>query len=316
MKIKLGILFGGSSIEREVSICSANEVLNNIDKDKYDIFIYDIPKDKTDKEWIKKLIDNPPDIVLSTLHGGSGENGNIQGLLNCLCIPYVGSGVLSSALGMNKHISKMIMKANYIPVIDDIFIKKNENIVEYEEKIKQLGFPVIIKPNNGGSSLGISVANNYDEVIKAVNEVINYNDDILIEKFISGKEVTCCVINTENKLDLIYVLDINTLNQFYDYKAKYIDNMTKINISSLPEFLKIMIQEVAKKVFNVLECKGYACIDMIVHEEQIYVIEINTLPGLTKNSLITKASEYSSNGFSKFIDNLIKYELNNNLKKN
>lgn len=308
MKIKVGILSGGNSIEREVSFKSSENILKNIDRKKYDISVYEV---NNDSSWINNLINNKPDIILSALHGGIGEDGSIQGLLKCLNIKYIGSGVLSSALCMDKYISKTIMKANHIPIADDLFISMKDNINSYQEKVNELGYPVIIKPNKGGSSIGINVAKNFEEVKKSFQEVVNINDDVLIEKYIKGQEITCCVIQLKEKLDVVSVLDISKSNMVFDYDSKYLNHNTKINFSSLPKFMQTMIQEIAKKVFNMLKCKSYCCVDMIVSEEQVYVIEINTLPGLTDYSLLPRCLEGLNINFGEFLEQMIEYELKN-----
>jgi len=307
-KTKVVVLVGGNSMERTVSFHSADNILNNIDKNKYDVRVVEVPNNKNNN-WVKEIIEINPDIVFSALHGGRGEDGTIQGLLKCLNIPFVGSCVLSSALCMDKNISKTVMKSNHIPVIEGIFIPKNDKIIQYQEKINEIGYPVIVKPNRGGSSIGISIAENYEEVIKAADKASKFDNEIIIEKFIIGKEINCSVLQTRNGLKVLPVLDITTNNKFYDYKAKYIDKMTKIDLSSLPEYMKAMIEEIAEKVFNLLKCKGYICVDMIIQEEQIYVIEVNTLPGLTVHSLIPKAVSRLGISFSQFIDELIEFEI-------
>lgn len=313
MKINVCVLVGGSSVERDVSFKSADEILENIDTQKYNVNVIEISEDDTQNKWIKDLIENIPDIVLSALHGGSGENGAVQGLLDCLNIAYVGSKVLSSSICMDKYLSKVIMKANCIPVAEDVFIKKHEEVMNYEERINQLGYPVIIKPNKGGSSIGIAIANNYEQCNYSILEIKKY-DDVLIEKFIDGREVSCGVVQTKNGLEVLSVLDIMSSNEFYDYNAKYFNDKTKIDFSTLPDFLQVMIKEIAKKVFNILNCEGYGMIDIIVHEEQIYVLEINTLPGLTKHSIIPAGIKGIGMSFGEFLDSLIEYELNKTQK--
>lgn len=309
MKINLCILVGGSSSEREVSFRSKENILKTINKEKYNIDVLEVPRDKS-KKWISELMEISPDIVLSALHGGEGENGGVQGLLECLDIKYVGSGVLSSALCMDKFVSKSIMKNNYIPVADDIFIKKNESIEKYTENIKEMGFPVVVKPNRGGSSIGISIVDNFKFLNEAVAKAREFDSDILIEKYIDGREITCGVIETEDGLEVLSVLDIKTKNrEFYDYSAKYEDEHTEISFSTLPEFQQTMIKEIAKKAFGVLNCSGYGIVDMIVREEQVYVIELNTLPGLTEHSLIPKTAEVAGIGFGGLIDRLIEFEI-------
>lgn len=309
MKIKLGILAGGSSPEREISLKSAAEIIKNINNEKYDALIIELP-DGSSKRWIKRLMEFDPDIVFNALHGGSGENGSVAGLLNCLGIPYVGSGVLAGAMGMDKHISKALMRVNSIPVADDVFIKKSDGVVGYEEKIKEMGFPLIVKPNNGGGSIGIGLAESFDEVLNSISFVFEkMNDDALIEKFIAGREVTCVVVQNEEALDVFPVFDIFTENKFYDYNAKYIDDSAKLCFSTLPDFLQTMIKEIAKKVFFVFNCCGYCCVDFIVREEQIYVLEVNTLPGLTAHSTVTRSLAALGIDRKDFFDGLIQFRL-------
>lgn len=308
-KIKIALLSGGNSTEREVSFKTSDEMYKNLDKNKYNVEIIDIPI-KYSNEWIIKLIQSKADIVISALHGGDGEDGTVQGLLKCLNIPYIGTKVLGSALGMDKNLSKQIMRFNHIPVANDVFIKFNNDIRIYEDEINKLGYPLVVKPNNGGSSLGITIVNNREELLNAINLVKQLKDDILIEKYIQGREVSCGLVENENGIEVLTVLDITSTGNFYDYKAKYEDEDTKIVFSTLPKFLQDMIQEISKKVFIILKCSGYARVDMIVYEEQIIVLEINTLPGMTSHSLIPKAIQAKGISYSDFLDSLITFELN------
>ncbi len=308
-KIKVALIAGGSSTEREVSIKTSEEMLKNLNTTKYNVEIINIPI-KHSNDWIINLIEFKPNIVISALHGGDGEDGTVQGLLECLNIPYIGTKVLGSALGMDKYLSKQIMKLNHIPVADDVFIKLNEDIKIYEDEINKLSYPLVVKPNNGGSSIGVAIVNNKDELIKAIDTIKELKDDILIEKYIQGREVTCGLVENEKGIEVLTVLDISTTATFYDYKAKYEDDDTKIVFSTLPKFLQEMIQEIAKKVFTILKCSGYARVDMIVRQEQVIVLEINTLPGMTSHSLIPKAIQAEGISYSEFLDSLIQFELN------
>lgn len=307
-KIKVALIDGGNSTEREVSFKTSNEMYKNLDKNKYDVQIITIPNDNTN-DWVMELIKSKADIVLSALHGGSGEDGTVQGLLECLNIPYVGTKVLGSALSMDKHLSKQIMQLYNIPVAQDVFIKINEEFKNYEDDINKLGYPLVVKPNKGGSSIGITIVNTKQELIKAIDLVKQLKDDILIEKYIQGREVTCGLVENKTDIEVLTVLDISANSTFYDYKSKYKDDSTKIVFSTLPKFLQDMIQEIAKKVFIILKCKGYARVDMIVHQEQVVVLEINTLPGMTSHSLIPKAIEAKGLSYSQFLDTLINFEL-------
>jgi len=313
-KKKVIVLAGGRSTEREVSFKTSEEMYKNLDKNKYDVDIIAIPAEASN-EWVNKLIQANPDIVISALHGGAGEDGTVQGLLECLNIPYVGTKVAGSAIGMDKYLSKQIMRFNHIPVAGDIFINQKEDINNYKDDINILGFPLVVKPNKGGSSIGISIVNSFSELENAVNEVRKLNDDILIEKYICGREVTCGLLESKNAVEVLTVLDISANSTFYDYKAKYEAEDTQIVFSTLPVFLQEMIQEIAKKVFKVLKCSGYGRVDMIVQEEQVMVLEINTLPGMTSHSLIPKALQGQGISYGEFLDKLIEFELEKSQNK-
>jgi len=312
MKKKVALLYGGASYERDISIQSAKEVEKYINKENYIAKLINVPE-KKDSLWIKELLSFSPDVVLNLLHGGEGENGSVSGLLNCLDIPLAGNGVLSGAICMNKNICKAILKENGVPVCEDVFIKKEEDIIDYEEKIKELGFPVIVKPNNGGGSIGISIAENITETKKAIKHITEIlKDDVLIEKFIFGREVTSVVFQKENSIKVFPILDISTENKFYDYNAKYIDNNTKIVFSTLPEFMREMIKDISQKVYKIFECTGLCYIDLIVYEEQVYFIEVNTNPGFTSRSTITRVLKELGVKMCDFIDELIKNTINQN----
>ena len=309
MKTRLMVLSGGNSFEREISLQSAKEVLKHIDTKKYNVKSINVPP-KKDIQWIKDILEFSPHLILNLLHGGYGEDGSVAGLLNCLGIPSIGNRVLSGSVCMNKNMCKTVLKNNGVPVCDDVFIKKEHNIIDYEEKIKELGFPVIVKPNNGGGSIGISIAHNISDTRIAIDNIIeNYSDDIIIEKFISGREVTCVVAEKNNELSVLPVLDVSADNGFYDYNAKYVDTSSKLEFSTLPEFMRKMIEDIARKVFITFECRGLCCVDLIVKDEQVYFIEVNTIPGFTPNSTVTRTLDKLNINIGDFLDSLIENEI-------
>ena len=304
MKSNLMILKGGISLEREISLKSFENVIKNIDKEKYNILDIDV---KDVEILIQPINDFKPDIILNLMHGGIGEDGTIQALLTLLNIKYVGSKSLASGICMDKNLSKTILKANNIPVIDYVYIRKNENPYLYKNEIDELIYPVIVKPNKGGSSIGIKIAKNIEEVFEAIESIKELEDDVLIEKFIDGKEAICSVIQNENGLYVLPVLDINTDKEIFDYSAKY-NKDTNIYFSKLPKFLQTMIKEVAKKSFNLLKCEGYANVDFIIKDDDIYVLEVNSIPGFTKKSLLPRGLDLSNKNLKDFINELIKFE--------
>lgn len=307
-KIKLGILVGGSSVEREVSFKSCNNLVNNLNKDKYDVHIYTLPENN-DRVWIKDILTDKPDVVVSALHGGLGENGSMQGLLHCLGIPYIGSKVLSSALCMDKKAAKTLLKENHIQTASDIYIKRGQSIALFVDDIRQIGFPLIVKPNRGGSSIGIEIVNDLTELDKAVNNIVyKYDDDVIAEKFIKGREITCCIFEEKGEPQVMAVLEVNKQGEIFGYEDKYERGVSSA-LTNMPQFMQDMVKTIAIRTFEILKCRGYACVDMIVMEEQIYVIEVNTLPGLTENSLIPKACSDYGIGFGEFLDRLIDREI-------
>lgn len=307
---KLVILTGGNSLEKHISLKSCENILKYFNKDKYIINVINIPEDfNKNIQWIKEIMEISPDIVFSTLHGGAGEDGTMQGLLDMLSIKYVGSRTLSSGLCADKKLSKDIMSFNKIPILQDIFIEKDEEIFKYENEIKELGFPLIVKPNKAGASIGLHLVYNLEQLEKAINYIKSLNDDILIEKYIDGQEVTCCVIERESGLFVLPLLDINVKDKIFDYSAKYNED-GNVNFSLLPNFLQKMIKEISKKVFTILKCEGYANIDLIIKEEEIYVLEVNTIPGFTEKSLLPKAINIMGISISQFLDEMIQYRLN------
>lgn len=309
-KTKVAILAGGSSVEREISLRSCKNIRAALDKEKYDIKIYELPKDRT-TDWAREIIADPPDIVLSALHGGNGENGSVQGFLHCLGIPFAGSRVLSSALCMDKKMAKTVMSANYIQVPEDIYIKRGDRIIDHADEIRQIGFPLVVKPNRGGSSIGISIVYNTEELESAAENIIEeYDDDVIAEKYIKGREITCAVCEGEKGAEVMAVLDINKSGEMFSYEDKAMQGSPIGDISNMPVFLQDMVRAIAIKTFDVLKCRGYACVDMIVREEQIYVIEVNTLPGLTDISLVPRAAECLHMSFGAFLDRMITFELN------
>lgn len=303
MKTNLMILKGGISLEREISLKSFENVIKNIDMQKYNILDIDV---KDIDILIKTIKEFKPHIVLNLMHGGVGEDGTIQALLSMLGVKYVGSKALSSGICMDKNLSKTILKANNIPIIDYVYIKKDENPYLYKNEIDELIYPVIVKPNKGGSSIGIKIAKNIDEVFEAIKDIKALNDDILIEKFINGEEAICSLVQNKDGLNIISILDINTDSYIFDYRAKYNED-TNIYFSKLPKFLQTMIEEVAKKSFNILKCEGYANVDFIIKDDDIYVLEINTIPGFTDKSLLPKGITLSNKTLKDFLNDIIEF---------
>ena len=331
--IKLGVIYGGISTEKEVSEMSAKSVLENLNKEKYEIheiFInqygkwFEVKDNK--KEEIYNLIWylKELDVVFPVLHGKYGEDGTIQGMLEMLQVPYVGCGVLASSVGMDKVYTKMIFEKAGIPQAPYIYIRKqndvykiiNDNFEEEELKFKtitsKLKFPVFVKPSNSGSSVGVKKATNVDELKKAIENAGQYDNKILVEQGIDGKEVECAVLD-ENEIIASTVGEIMPAEEFYSFDAKYniLESKTIIP-ANIDEKQIEEIKKLAIKAFKAIDGKGLSRVDFFVEKDtnKIYINEINTMPGFTKISMYPKLFENVGIQYSDLLDKLIRNALN------
>ena len=342
-KKKLGVIFGGMSTENEVSVVSANSILNNLDKEKYEIYPIYIGKDGIWYEYSKKNDDiklgqivehgkeienvmkylKELDVIFPVLHGLYGEDGTIQGLFELLKIPYVGCKVLASSVGMDKVYTKIIFekaglkqaKYAYIRKYQDKYInidfEFNENIMTLDETTKSieknLKYPLFIKPSNSGSSVGINRATNNEELKEYIEYASKFDEKILIEQGIVGKEVECAVLGNEEVIASC-VGEIKAADGFYSYDAKYKNEESKTCIpADIPENVSEEIRKQAIKAFKAIDGKGLSRVDFFVEEgtNQIYINEINTLPGFTNISMYPKLFEASGISYRELLDKLI-----------
>jgi len=243
------------------------------------------------------------------MHGTGGEDGMIQGFLQTLGIPYVGADVLGSAVGMNKIATKMILLANNIKVTDFVWTNKTEisdDIIN--QSVKKLGFPMFIKPANQGSSVGISKVRDQGKLKSAIDETLQYDGQVLIEKAVGGREIEVAVLGNEHPQASVVGEIIPQGHEFYDYQAKYLDeNGAKLEIpAKMPADVSEKIRQTALKAFRVLQCKGMARVDFfLTANNEILVNEINTIPGFTSISMYPKLWGASGISYSKLLDKLI-----------
>ncbi|WP_313559463.1 D-alanine--D-alanine ligase [Ruminiclostridium cellobioparum] len=296
--MKIGVIMGGISSEYEVSLNTGKEIMNNLDSDKNSICPIKI---KSKKELIDKV--QNLDFVILALHGKFGEDGTIQGFLDVMGIPYTGSGLVSSAICMNKDISKRLLRYEGIQTPDWLIVR-NIDELKYQ-KIEQLGYPVIIKPNSGGSSIGTYIAHSQEEIFAAVREVLSLDNEALIEKYVKGEEITCSILNG----NLLPVLSIKPKAEFFSYLSKYDKEGAEENAAQLTENQYRQIEQIATKCYEVLKCSVYARVDIIIKAGIPYVLEVNTLPGMTKNSLFPKCAKAAGISFDQLLELLIKYSL-------
>lgn len=289
-KLRVVVLMGGRSSEREISLLSGKEILANIDKDAYSVSSLEIPK--KGNAWVNRLLNLKPDLVFIALHGTFGEDGSIQGMLEQLGIAYTGSGILASAIGMDKILFKKMMRDEKIPV------PKDTNTL-----------PCFVKPNGEGSSVGASPVFKQNMLKPAIKFAKKFSDNVLVEEYLKGTELTCAVIGNENSKALP-VIEIRPLKaKFFDYKSKYkINGSQEIVPAGISKTITKKVQELSKRVYKIVGCRGFARIDFILKDNKYpVVLEINTIPGLTKMSLVPKAAKSAGISFSKLIDTIINY---------
>lgn len=297
--MKIAVIMGGVSSEREVSLNSGNEVFNNLDRSKYEVSKVVI----NSTEDIFTKISNDIDFAFIALHGKFGEDGCIQSILEAKNIPYSGCGPLSSGICMDKNITKKILKHSNLPTAEWIVTNSIDKI-NYN-KIDSFGYPVFIKPNSGGSSVATFCVRSKEEVKNAVEKVLEVDEYAIIEKYIPGGEYTSFVLNGE-----VYpTISIKANSDFFDYTSKYNDNGAIEEVVYLEDKLQKEINRISEICWRIFYCKAYVRIDMIIHDGVPYVLELNTLPGLTKTSLIPRSAAAKGLNFSDLLDKIIEYSL-------
>ena len=324
-KIKLGLIYGGMSTEHEVSISSYESIIKNIDKDKYEITSFYISKDGTwftDGKRTKDVFNSlkEMDCVFPILHGKNGEDGNIAGMLEIIGVSYVGCKTLSSAICMDKVITKKLLEKANISVAKYMFIKKlndnfywvqdNYDYVLLDKEILDLSvstilnYPVVVKPSRSGSSVGVSVANDYLELENAINEASIYDEKILIEEFIDGKELEVAVLGN-NDLTVSNIGNIIPDEIVYSYNSKYKKNSKTVVLNTIEENLESKIKNIVLTTYKVLDCSGLARVDLFLIGNEILVNEVNTMPGFTSISMYPKLMESINISYTDLIDRLI-----------
>jgi len=288
---KVAVLMGGLSAEREISLKSGSAVLKALVSRGVDAHKVDVGKD-----IIQQLIAGTFDRVFNMLHGRIGEDGVIQGALELLDIPYTGSGVLASAIGMDKLRTKEIWLANNLSTPDFVIVNRDTNP---KDVIKKLGLPIIVKPFKEGSSIGMSKVSELSEMQPAMDFALQYDDDVLAEKWIEGDEYTTAIVAGES----LPLIKLETTNTFYDFEAKYVSDSTQYHCPcGLAESKEESLKELSKKAFDVIGASGWGRVDIMVDASgKAFLIEINTLPGMTDHSLVPMAAKQAGNSFETLV---------------
>lgn len=301
---KVLVIMGGTSTEREVSLRSGTAVAKALTEAGYEAIPFDIQPDNVDK--IKEI---NPDVAFLALHGKGGEDGTIQGLLEWMNIPYTGPGVASSAICMDKNLTKKVLCESGV---------KTPNFMEYEraddksldavkeEVLARLGLPVVVKSPSQGSSIGVVMVNKEEDFIGATEECLKYGDKVLFEQFIDGVELTVPILGNK-ELTVLPIIEIESENEFYDFESKYTQGMCRHIIPArIDEKTKKSVAEMAKKAYRAAMCKGLSRIDFIIDKNgEPNVIEINTLPGMTEMSLFPDSARYAGIQFPELVGKIV-----------
>ena len=301
-KIRLALIAGGKSDEREVSLNGAAGVEKELDVNKYDVVRYD---PATDLEAIARDAENI-DVAFVLLHGLFGEDGTIQGFLDLLDIPYQGAGVLGSALAMNKNLAKILYRLNGLLVADWVMAER-EDIEAPQRIFEQLNLPYVVKPVKQGSSIGMTIVREKEALPEALDLAFKHDDEVMVEEYIKGREITVGVIGNEelSALPLVEIIPDSRFD-FFDYEAKYMAGASEeICPAEVSEEIRDKAQAYAIAAHRTLQLRGYSRTDMIVNESGIFVLETNTIPGMTPTSLLPQAAAKGGLPFPLLLDKLI-----------
>lgn len=296
--MKVGVIMGGTSSERDISLLTGQEMMANLNKDKYEV----VPIELNTK---RDLIDKSAgiDVALLALHGKYGEDGTVQGTLESLGIPYTGCGVLASSVCMDKDMSKQLMQ--HAGVLTGEWLRVNHMEELSSIAVQQLTYPVVVKPNSGGSSIGTQVVKEASALPTAVEAALIWDDTVMIEQYIEGEEITCAILDGK----MLPVISIRSNAEFFDYSSKYDDHGADEQVVQLPVDLHHRVESAALACYQVLKCSVYARVDMMIREGMPYVLEVNTLPGLTRNSLLPKSAAAAGISFAELLDTIIELSL-------
>ncbi|RUT78462.1 D-alanine--D-alanine ligase [Ancylomarina longa] len=302
MKRKIAVIAGGDSAEFEISRQTANHILNTLDKEIYEAYLVELrglnwhvqleqqsyPIDRNDFSFNINNQSVKFDFAYIAIHGTPGENGILQGYLQLLKIPHSTCDVLSSALSFNKHACNTYLKSLGYRVAESILLKKGKtfSISAISDK---LGMPCFVKPNADGSSFGISKVKKTEDLEEAISKAFKEGNEVIIEAFIDGLEFTCGLLKTKKENLIFPVTEVLPKKEFFDYEAKYDPNMAdEITPARISNELSLRIQNLSSEIYDALKCKGIVRVDYMIENEEIFVLEANTIPGMTVNSFIPK----------------------------
>ena len=300
-KRTIAIVAGGDSSELPVSLRSAQGIYSFIDKERYNLYIVEMqgkrwevvlpdgektPIDRNDFSFIENGEKKNFDFAYITIHGTPGENGILQGYFDLIDIPYSSCNVLVSAMTFNKFTCNQYLKGFGIRVSESMILRKGFEILD-EEVINKVGLPCFIKPNAGGSSFGVTKVKTQEDIQPAIEKAFNESDEVMIEAYMQGTEITCGCYKTKNKEVVFPITEVVTSNEFFDYDAKYNGQVDEITPARIPEETAERVRLLTSAIYDILGCDGIIRIDYIITEgEKVNLLEINTTPGMTATSFI------------------------------
>ncbi|MEI3610811.1 D-alanine--D-alanine ligase [Pseudogracilibacillus sp. SO30301A] len=308
--MKIAVLYGGVSKERDVSISSSKGIIDALKANGHEVIGIDFHPDR-----LHEIIELNVDLVFIGLHGKFGEDGSIQGLLDMLNIPYVGSGVMASAVAMDKFKAKQLFKVVNIPIAkgERYRITDQTNINDLVEKIhRNFELPFVVKPNREGSTLGLTIVINKEQTEQAIKKAVQSDEFILVEQFIKGKELTVPVLGKMNEEIALPIIEIIPKNELYDYESKYAEGGSEHIIpAQISEELTTKIKNFAVKAHQVLGCETYSRADFLLTDEGVpYILEVNTLPGMTPTSLFPDSARTNNISYNEMIETLVQLTVN------
>lgn len=302
MKRNVAVIAGGDSAEIVISLQTAGHIFNTLDKDLYNPYLIELkevewnvkienefyPIDKNDFSFTKDGIKIKFDFAYIAIHGTPGENGILQGYLQLLRIPHSTCDVLSSALSFNKHACNSYLKSLGFKFAKSVLLKKDEEY-SINEIYAKLGMPCFVKPNADGSSFGISKVKQIEDLNEAIEKAFKEGKEVIIEEFIDGLEFTCGLVKTKKESLVFPVTEVLPKKEFFDFEAKYDPNMAEeITPARISKELSEKIQNISSQVYDALKCKGIVRVDYMIKGDEIFILEANTVPGMTANSFIPK----------------------------
>jgi D-alanine-D-alanine ligase len=300
MKRTIAIVAGGDSSELPVSLRSAQGLYSFMDKERYNLYIVEMegkrwevvlpdgahtPIDRNDFSFEEGGMRKTFDFAYVTIHGTPGENGILQGYFDLIGMPYSNCGLLASAITFNKFTCNQYLKGFGVSVSESLLLRRGQTITD-EEVVEKIGLPCFVKPNAGGSSFGVTKVKTADQIQPAIAQAFKECDEVMVEAFMKGTEITCGCYKTKQKSTVFPITEVVSANEFFDYDAKYKGQVQEITPARLTEDVTTRVKQLTSAIYDILDCKGIIRVDYIITDGHIRLLEVNTTPGMTATSFI------------------------------